>query len=80
MQFDEFFFCYKDIRRKAFFTMATLLMLLLENVDSQTKIFLILYPPFENSITRTAIILVFGKGSKKEKPINEVAKVDQTLV
>ena len=31
MQFDEFFFCYKDIRRKAFFTMATLLMLLLEN-------------------------------------------------
>ena len=25
------FFCYKDIRRKAFFTMATLLMLLLEN-------------------------------------------------
>ena len=31
MQFDEFFFCYKDIRRKAFFTMATLLMPLLEN-------------------------------------------------
>ena len=33
MQFDEFFFCYKDITRKAFFTMTTLLMPLLENVD-----------------------------------------------
>ena len=32
MQFDEFFFCYKDITRKAFFTMTTLLMPLLENV------------------------------------------------
>ena len=31
MQFDEFVFCYKDIRRKAFFTIATLLMPLLEN-------------------------------------------------
>ena len=31
MQFDEFFLYYKDIRRKAFFTMTTLLMPLLEN-------------------------------------------------
>ena len=30
MQFDKFF-CYKEIGRKAFFTMATLLMPLLEN-------------------------------------------------
>ena len=32
LQFDKFL-SYKDIRRKAFFTMATLLMLLLENDD-----------------------------------------------
>ena len=34
LQFDKFLLSYKDIRRKAFFTMVTLLMPLLENVKS----------------------------------------------
>ena len=34
MQFDDFF-CYKDIGSKSFFTTATLLMPLLENVPSE---------------------------------------------
>ena len=37
MQFDKFL-SYKDIRRKASFTMATLLMLLLENEDFEDLI------------------------------------------
>ena len=42
MQFDDFF-CYKDIGSKAFFTMATLLMLLLENELS--RVYLITMNP-----------------------------------
>ena len=43
LQFDKFL-SYKDIRRKAFFTMATLLMLLLENVRSHsTQALVIIY-------------------------------------
>ena len=36
MQLDDFF-CYKDIGNKAFFTMAALLMPLLENVENSTR-------------------------------------------
>ena len=35
----SFFFCYKDIRRKAFFTMTTLLMPLLDNVGFHSDFF-----------------------------------------
>ena len=38
MQFDKFFLCYKDIRRKAIFNHGDYNRLLLENVQSMRKI------------------------------------------